>query len=217
MKLLTATAAILATTAFAGAANAVVVLSDDFNNDAMQLNWSGDSSFTSLAIPTVHGKTTRFSSTDLIGSNFKGLCLGGGRCVDLDGSTGNGNTPAGELQSNTTFGANYYTLSFGLNGNQRGAAPQTTTITLGGITVASITLASNAPYQVYTYLVHTTQAGYLNFIESGPSSSRGSLLDNVSLATVSVPEPASWALMVLGIGGIGGVVRSRRNSASATA
>ena len=57
----------------------------------------------------------------------------------------------------------------------------------------------------------TTGTGTLDFVESGPSTQQGALLDNVSLS--SVPEPASWALMLAGFGGIGAAVRgSRRTS-----
>ena len=39
------------------------------------------------------------------------------------------------------------------------------------------------------------------------------LLDGVSLTRAGVPEPASWALMILGFGGVGAMVRSRRRQA----
>mgnify|MGYP001556038995 CR=1 FL=1 len=35
-------------------------------------------------------------------------------------------------------------------------------------------------------------------------------LDDFSLTSTAVPEPASWALMILGFGGIGAMVRNRR-------
>ena len=41
-------------------------------------------------------------------------------------------------------------------------------------------------------------------------------LDDIRL-TGGVPEPASWALMVLGFGGLGAALRSRRRGAAATA
>ena len=38
----------------------------------------------------------------------------------------------------------------------------------------------------------------------------GPALDNVSIAGGAVPEPASWALMIAGFGGVGSLMRRRR-------
>ena len=197
--------------ALAGAVHAGVVLSDDFESDAYALNFTGDASFNSLPVASTSGNGG-VASTDLVGPGFfAGLCGDGTKCVDLDGTTGGGNTPSSVLESTAMFAPGVYTLSFGLNGNSRGAPSQTTTVTLDGVTVAAITLASNAAYQTYTYTVTTTGTGTLDFVESGPSTQQGALLDNVSLS--SVPEPASWALMLAGFTGIGAAVRgSRRKS-----
>ena len=40
-----------------------------------------------------------------------------------------------------------------------------------------------------------------------------SFIDNISLA--AVPEPASWALMMIGVGALGASLRSRRKMAIA--
>jgi hypothetical protein len=54
----------------------------------------------------------------------------------------------------------------------------------------------------------TVKAHFRSFSSDGV----GPLLDNVGLAVVggSVPEPASWALMILGFGGAGAALRRRR-------
>jgi hypothetical protein len=58
----------------------------------------------------------------------------------------------------------------------------------------------------------TTTGGSLIFTEGGPSDQQGNLLDNVILSSdaVVVPEPASWALMLIGFGGAGAMLRARR-------
>ena len=42
-------------------------------------------------------------------------------------------------------------------------------------------------------------------------------LDSFTVTLAAVPEPASWAMMLLGIGGVGALMRSRRRPAPATA
>jgi PEP-CTERM motif len=189
----------------AQAAQAGVVLSDNFNSDAQMLNWSGDSTFTSLPGPVT--QSPNIASTDLIGTGFFDLYPGNGNYVDLDGSTGYGNLPfAGVLQSNASFGAGTYTISFDLGGNARGAVAQTTDVYLGSTLVASLNLASNAPLTLYSFTA-TTTGGNLTFDELGPSDQQGNILDNVTMS--SVPEPASWAMMLLGVTAIGATLRRR--------
>jgi hypothetical protein len=43
-----------------------------------------------------------------------------------------------------------------------------------------------------------------------PLSDEGFTIDNVSLVAGAVPEPATWAMMILGFGVIGGAMRRRR-------
>src|SRR4029077_18155361 len=120
---LTVGAALVGVFLGAQSCSAAVVLFDNFDQDAQTLNWPGDAVFTSIPAP---GNVQHLPSTDLVGtipsnSGFGSLCQGHGNCVDLDGSTGSGNNPAGQIVSNNTFAAGNYTLSFLLGGNQRNA------------------------------------------------------------------------------------------------
>ena len=91
-----ATAVLLAGAGLAQPSYAGVVLSDDFAGTA-QGNWPGDSVFLSILQP---GNVQGLPSVDLVGPGFfANLAYGSGNSVDLDGSTGSGNSPAGELQS----------------------------------------------------------------------------------------------------------------------
>jgi hypothetical protein len=45
------------------------------------------------------------------------------------------------------------------------------------------------------------------------ASSGDVLLANISASTTAVPEPATWTLMLIGIGGLGAALRSSRKSA----
>ena len=181
----------------APAAFSAVLLSDNFDADAQALNWTGDATFNSTAAP---------GSVDLIGTGFFDLYPGHGNYVDLDGSSGVGNNPAGQLTSNASFGPGSYKLSFLLGGNARGAAAQTTTISLGDFTT-SITLASGDPLKLYSFNFTTAAGGNLVFTEQGPSDQQGNILDDAALS--SVPEPASWALMLTGLGLVGVTLRRR--------
>jgi len=53
------------------------------------------------------------------------------------------------------------------------------------------------------------EAGVRNVGDPDPGYSSKLLLDNVSAA---VPEPATWAMMLLGFGALGAVLRQRRNA-----
>ncbi|MFI4966277.1 MAG: PEPxxWA-CTERM sorting domain-containing protein [Caulobacterales bacterium] len=192
-------AGLAAAALMAGHASAGISLFDNFDADAPPvLNWPGDGSFLSTGAP---------GSVDLIGAPppFYDIAPGHGYYVDLDGTTGSGNNPAGQLTSVMSFGAGSYTLSFDLAGNLRGAPAQTTTVSLGSFSTM-LTPANTDGFMTHTFSF-TTTGGNLVFTEGGPSNQQGNLLDNVSLAT---PEPATWAMMLMGFGGIGGLLRSRR-------
>ena len=193
-------AAFAAGLALAASANAAVVLSDNFDASVPdQLNWAGDSVFLATSPP---------GSVDLIGAGGSfDFYPGNGSYVDLDGSTGSGNDPAGEITSILSFGPGAYTLSFFLGGNARGAPAQTTRVILGDFST-DITLGSGDGLALHTFSFTTASSGSLIFRELGPSDQQGNILDNISLSVV--PEPASWALMILGFGGMGAMLRRRQ-------
>ena len=207
-----AAAALAGALAIPATAGAAVVLFDNFNSDTQALNWPGDASFISEPNPAVQGE----SSTDLIGNNGPyPYCSPGAdnQCVDMDGTTGSGNHPAGRLISTSKFAPGDYTLSFQLGGNQRGAPEQTTKIKLGNWST-EFTLPSNAPWKTYTFTFDTTRDARLKFIEQGPSDQQGNILDNVALSDGMVPEPATWAMMLAGLFGLGAMLRFARTRKS---
>eukprot|EP01041_Mallomonas_annulata_P019365 gene19365-38671_t len=53
----------------------------------------------------------------------------------------------------------------------------------------------------------------LSFAGAGISDTLGGYVDNIRLT--AVPEPATWAMMILGFGGVGAALRRRRASALA--
>ena len=199
IKILLAGVGAAALLAAALPAAAQVVLQDNFDSAPQALNWPGDGVFASTSPP---------ASVDLIGTGFFDLQPGHGNYLDLDGSTGSGNDPAGQITSLDSFGAGAYALSFLLGGNDRVSQTQSTTISLGDWST-TITPGASDPFTRYNFNFTTGAAGKLAFTESGPSDQQGNLLDDIKLT--AVPEPASWALMLVGFGGLGAVLRSRRS------
>ena len=61
----------------------------------------------------------------------------------------------------------------------------------------------------------TTTGGDLTFLAVGTSDSYGGYLDDITIST-AVPEPATWAMMILGFGMVGGLLRRRRTAVRVT-
>ena len=60
--------------------------------------------------------------------------------------------------------------------------------------------------------VADSSSATLAFNETQGGGNAGVFLDNVS---VSVPEPATWSLMIMGVGAVGASLRNRRRRATA--
>jgi hypothetical protein len=199
LKLVLAAAAAAATLGLGAQAQAgTVVFSDNFNSYAFQLNWAPPANWTAPGPGTV----------DLIGETTSGTDFdffpGNGGFVDLDGSNG----LPGTLQTNAAFAAGTYTLTFDLGGNARGDVAKTTDITLGNFHTA-LTLTSSDPLALHSF-TFTTTGGQLSFSDlPGGNQDIGNILDNVAL-TSGVPEPATWAMMLLGVGLVGAGLRIGR-------
>jgi hypothetical protein len=206
MRLFLPLVAALAIGASVQSASAGVVISDDF--DAVPgsiLNWSGDSTFSSIPQP---GNVQGLPSVDLVAAiNPWGVTTFSGNSVDLDGSTGNGNAPAGELQSVLSLALGTYVVDFELAGNQRIPGNQTTRVYVGTQFV-DITPVSNG-YTHYS-LTFTNAFGNVGFKDLGPSNQQGDLLDSVTVT--AVPEPSTWAMMILGFAGVGFMAYRRKNN-----
>jgi hypothetical protein len=208
--LLSATAALMISV---GAAEAAPLLFDNFDSPAAGApgpNWLGDGIFTPVpATPSASPPTT--PSVDLVGNIngpafFANLAFSG-NSIDLDGSTGSGNSPAGEIVSGNLTSPTGFTVTFELAGNLRGVPPQTTVVSLGGQSFSFTPLASQG-YTLET-VFFTATSGVLDFKDLGPSDQQGNLLDDVTV-TAGIPEASTWAMMILGFLGVGFMAYRRK-------
>ena len=161
-----------------------------------QTPWNGDTVWTTG------------NSVDLVQSGSFGLtCVGGtGNCVDLSG------TSPGGLSKVFNLAAGLYSLTFQFTGNQLNFGPPASfAVSFNNVTSIVGPLANNSnAFQTFsgTYNVLNNSPVTLSFTQLGGDPFRGSIID--SIAITAVPEPATWALMILGFGIVGSALRRRR-------
>lgn len=180
---------------FAGASNAAVVFEDDFSSYGATTELNADSAFFG-GNWAVSGGTVDYL---VEGSDFGNLCVGGGSCIDLDGSTND----AG-LFSSISFAAGSYVLDLSLFGSGRGST-ESVTISLGSwsTTIGSIGSTDDASGS----WAFSTDGGALTFQNAG-GDNIGAILSDVTLS--AVPLPAGLPLLATGLGLIGLIGRRRK-------
>lgn len=145
----------------------------------------------------------------------------GARSIDLS-ALGAGSIS--QVLSGLTIGQTYQ-VSFDLAGNPDGGSNTKVAVVSDGATSASYDFLmggqTNAAMGWETHTFSFTAVGEnatLTFV-SNEDSAYGPALDNVSVAAApggpGVPEPATWALMILGFGAVGMSLRSRRRALAA--
>ena len=237
MRIISAFAVAAATLFLSSAAGATTLYSNNFDTEnggagASRLNIGG------IGGGSLTGLTVTAGSVDLVRTPDYGIvCVGGsGSCIDLDGST----RQAGEITSGVyNFNAgDSVTFSFDLSGNQRiggsdnfhagfafGGNTLITSYNLGGawaaanvftnIVTTGFTSSSSISGNSFTnYSINFVagQAGTVAFnLGGGSGNNIGPVADNLNLSsTGGVPEPATWAMMILGFGAAGSMIRRRR-------
>lgn len=219
-----ASAALAAALASSGAQAASLITNGSFEDTTNFVDQGNDTMTVGPGSTAITGWTVTAGSLAWIGpSNPFGVTASDGSySLDL---TGYRDAPpyAGVTQTISTVNGGHYVLTFDLG--TQGNSP------------SAINAAAGTANQTFTT---TAQAGFgwqtetLAFTASGTSTTVSLLgqtesngnyigLDNVSVTCTSActvsgaPEPASWALMLVGFGGLGVMLRSRRRHANAPA
>lgn len=207
---LTSAALALAAPALAGT---TTLLSEDFSGATPGQDYSGALSGTAFHVTT--------ANVDILGPTLFGCADNpAGKCVDIVGDQNAGgiatasgfNLTAGDTYK-ITFGAN-------LQGYATGTGSTSFTVGLGGFAQSETLIGGPSVQYALSYTPTTSQSGVsLSFVTTVPGDSvHGAVLDHIVLTQTTaggVPEPASWALMILGFGAAGAALRARRRTALA--
>jgi hypothetical protein len=188
-------------------AQAAIIFSDNFDSENGGTGVLNYNSFANWSVTS--------GTVDLIGNGYFDFFPGKGLYIDLDGSTNN----AGIMGRLETLLAGDYTLSFSLAGNQRDNAGETTDVgvsVLAGSVIAqqSYSLNKNDGFTNYSidFSISDLLAPAEIQITFGALSNDniGMLLDDVVLEQrVAVAEPASLALLGMGLLGLAAVRRTK--------
>jgi hypothetical protein len=178
---------------FSASAYAATLLSENFNELT-----PGPTATSVGAFSTIGG-----TNVDIVGSvngsYFPTLCVApeSGNCIDLDGSSGN---PQGILQSNATFPAGTYYLSFNLIGSQRGNTTSTT-VTFGPYSQTFVLVSTDVSSGIVSNVpVTLTAPAQLTFTSNTPGD-LGAVLDNVVITNsppATTPAPPTLWLVIGG-------------------
>ncbi|WP_372785115.1 PEPxxWA-CTERM sorting domain-containing protein [Phenylobacterium sp.] len=181
--------------------------------------WTGGSGYqlyegTSPQTPA----SSQYGGGERFYDSFNAASPDGGAFVAIDGDADVRGSISQTL-NNLEIGK-VYTLTFdwaaGQLANRSGATTEQFAVTFGGQTIntAVLNIASGgfSGWQTATMFFTATQATQtLTFLSIGTPNGLPPMaaLDGVSL---TVPEPATWAMMLVGFGGIGAMIRRRRQT-----
>lgn len=185
---------------------------------AAQQIGNGTVTIANLYVPTVNLTTTPATYTANLGSTFQ--VLGTGAFASATGLTGvqNGtivfsNVVGGTLAQNAP---NFFSFDDGVGGRFNftplSAITRTFNVTPGLSSSISLLLLGNTVNTTRAFTPTPTSLT-LSFNSTGGSAfSSSATLSIPPEGVAAVPEPASWAMMIMGTGLIGGAFRRRRKA-----
>jgi len=215
-RLSIATALISCALGFANA-NASIVSDGSFNDPAspgaFTTYFAGDTFGTGGVWKVTSGSvSTSGGSVDEIGGYWPHT-PNGGNSVDLDG-----NSPGGISQQINFAAAGTYTLKFYLAGNPDGLpVTKSVDVSVGGPATNYLfptTLGTFGPWtpESLTFAVAAPGLTTLSFQSADESGPYGPVIGQVSISPI--PEPSTWAMMILGFLGVGFVAYRRKATTS---
>jgi hypothetical protein len=211
-KLVLATAVLTSAVGLASAASATVVAVQSFESPALNspgIQYGPDAvSFnTNETGPVVIPNFTFMGFSGIISNGSEGVfpnATNGTQAAFLQGYSGNGSEIDWSLTGLTA--GKTYTLTFDTVSAGIVPAEGYTVSATGGPSTA---FTPGAAYTGETYtFIPLTSSDTIQFVGDVSQGNNASAIDNLVLATV--PEPATWALMMVGFGGMGAVLRSAR-------
>lgn len=157
-----------------------------------------------IILPAYEGWTAVAGGIEIQYNNVAGAPYSGENFVELDA---NFNSTMERL-----IDAGAYTLSFYYSA--RPGIPSSSNgidVLLNGLSIYNVTGAGTGStnWMLNTVNFSLAAPGSLRFAAIGTSDSLGGYLENVSLAA-AVPEPATWAMMLIGFGVVGFGMRRRK-------
>lgn len=205
MTMILKTGLLAAAIASSGAAQATVILFSNFDSVV-------DPAPTTRTVRTL-SLADGWTATSPLGielqyNNVAGLPFSGIAHVELD-STGNSG-----MFLNLARG--HYAVSYHYSPRPRQSAATNGITLLDGTRLLDSVTAAGGSTTVWQKrsVQFFTLGGPLSFNATGTSDRLGGYLDDISVSSVAVPEPASWALLIAGFGMIGASARRRRRMAA---
>lgn len=177
-----------------------------FFNDFESTTYSGSGY---VILPSYEGWTTSSGpGIEVQYGNVAGLAYSGRNLVELDSNSNSNMSRA--------IDAGSYTLSFYYS--DRPGVPAGSNgidVLLNGISFFSVAGGNGGGGTAWSLktvsFVAAPGPNVLTFAALGTSDSLGGYLDDINL-TGAIPEPATWAMMMLGFGAIGSAMRRRKTS-----
>jgi hypothetical protein len=156
------------------------------------------------SVPADFGWNVTTNNVDIISYQAYGPAPANGGSYGLD-LVGYGSTGAISQTINTVTGLKY-NVSFDYSSNP-GIIDPTAIVTFNGATVGSVT--GGTGWQAFNgVFTGTGSPDTFAFSETFGGNNGGVFLDNISIS--AVPEPSTWAMLLLGFGAIGWTMRSNR-------
>jgi choice-of-anchor C domain-containing protein len=190
----------------AGSAQAAIIVNGSFEQGPNP----GDFTTLGAGDTQITGWTVTSGSIDYIGGYWN--ASDGVRSIDMSGDG-----PGAISQSFATISGRDYVVTFDFAGNPDDAITKLLDVSAGENFAQYSYSGTPRPLewtpQVFNFFALGSQTT-LTFA-GGNSGPWGAALDNVNVSLVAVPEPATWAMLILGFGMVGAASRRRRTVVAA--